>query len=68
MQWNTTLGDNLCIEGGVLRPDPEQDEEAGDGKDVIENRRQICIYKQANASGGPGSGGTLSRSSTRSAL
>ena len=53
---NTTLCDNLCIEGGeYCAPDPEQDEEAGyDGKDVvIENRRQICIYKQANASGEP---------------
>ena len=53
---NTTLCDNLCIEGGeYCAPDPEEDEEKGyDGKDVvIENRRQICIYKQANASGEP---------------
>ena len=53
---NTSLCDNLCIEGGeYCAPDPEEDEEKGyDGKDVVlENRRQICVFKQANASAEP---------------
>ena len=53
---NTTLCDNLCIEDGeYCAPDPEEDEEAGyDGIDVVmENRRQICVFKQANASAEP---------------
>jgi len=53
---NTTLCDNLCIEGGeYCAPDPEEDEEKGyDGIDVVmENKRQICIFKQANASAEP---------------
>ena len=53
---NTTLCDNLCIEGGeYCAPDPEDDEESGyDGKDVVmENRRQLCIFRQANETGEP---------------
>eukprot|EP00897_Mesotaenium_endlicherianum_P008556 jgi/Mesen1/7729/ME000407S06957 len=45
-----------CINNGrYCAPDPEQDFDVGyDGKDVVvENLRELCVYKQANETGKP---------------